>query len=372
MLGVIYGSWGVHVATVKEKFALDEARLSLALLAVALGGIAAMLRLGPWIARVGGARAVSLGAFGTCAIVALMLFLPSFAALLVLLLGFGVASAIVDVSINTEASALEKAQGRPLMSTMHAMFSVGGIAGAALTGLALARGMAPGVHFALVGAACALLVVAVRPALARIAAPMPEPDRAPARHRMPAALWALGLVASVAMIAEGAMYDWATVYMRETLHAGRGAASAGYAVFSLGMTAGRFGGDGLRARIGDARLARGGAALAAAGLLLALAFRFTPSALAGFALLGLGLANLIPVLFLAAARVEGVPAAESIARVAGLSYAGMLFGPVAIGFTAEATSLRLALLLIAACALVVALFAPQLVRSEGLKAPAFR
>ena len=362
--GMMYASWGVHVPTVRDRFHLNPALLSFALLAVAVGSIAAMATNGPWIARVGSRRACLAGGLTMSVCAALILIVPSYWLLLVVLAVFGVGLATLDVAMNAEASAVEIAMGRPIMSTLHGMFSVGGMAGAAAGGALMSRGMAPSVHLALAAAVSALVLLVACPAVLPHVPHAEHPDaHTPRANRWRSpALWALGIFALIALIAEGAMYDWATVYMRDIVIATPAVASAAYAAFSGGMAAARFGGDAVRARFGAPQLVMASASLAFAGMIGALLLPYPVTALAGFTLMGLGLANMMPVLFAAAARVKGIHAAEGLAHVAGLAYFGMLLGPVIIGGIAQVTSLPIGLSVVALCAALIAIAGPRVLR----------
>lgn len=353
-LGMIYASWGLHVPTIKEKFGLAPAALSLALFAVAGGSIAALTQIGPWAARVGTQVACRTGGWLLAVAVALIMLPPSYPLLLLVLALFGVGNALFDVAINAEATALEAAMQRPVMSSMHAMFSVGGMVGAAVGGELLARGMPPALHLGLAGGLMAWLVWGATRAL--IPSPAAAADAAPApRHGREARrlLWTLGAVALVALIAEGAMYDWSAVYMHDIIHADAALTGLAYATFSGGMALGRFSGDWLRARLGNARLVLVSGLTAGVGITAALLVREPFAVLSGFGLMGLGLANMIPILFAAAANVKDVPRAVGIAHVAGTAYVGLLLGPVLIGLVAQAFSLPWALALVALCAVLV-------------------
>lgn len=344
--GMMYASWGVHVPTVRDKFALSPALLSFALLAAAIGSIVAMTTNARWIARVGSRAACLTGGLAMSACGALILVVPSYPLLLAVLVLFGFSMATLDVAMNAEASAVESAFDKPIMSMLHGMFSIGGMAGAAAGGALLSAGMASAVHLALAALASALVLVVACPAV------LPHVPHADAdAHGGPHAnrwrstpLWALGAIALIALIAEGAMYDWATVYMRDVVSASPAFSSAAYAAFSGGMAAARFAGDAVRACV---------------GMIGALALPYPLVALAGFTLMGLGLANMMPVLFAAAARVEGIHAAEGLAHVAGLAYFGLLFGPVVIGAVAQAANLSVGLSIVALCAALVAIVAPK-------------
>ncbi|WP_207002046.1 MFS transporter [Trinickia mobilis] len=359
--GMVYASWGVHVPTVRDKFHLSPALLSIALLAVAGGSIAAMATNAKWIARVGTRRACLAGGLTMSVCAALILVVPFYWLLLPVLAIFGIGLATLDVAMNAEASAVETALARPIMSSLHGMFSVGGMAGAAIGGALLSRGMAPALHLALVAAVSTLVLLLACPAVLPHVPHADDPRHGGSRAnrwRSPV-LWALGAVALIALIAEGAMYDWATVYMRDVVAATPALASAAYAAFSGGMAAGRFAGDAVRARFGAPQLVRASATLACAGMIGALLLPYSFAALTGFALMGLGLANMMPVLFAAAARVKGIHAAEGLAHVAGLAYFGLLFGPVVIGGVTQATNLSIGLSIVALCAALVAFVGPR-------------
>lgn len=356
--GVIYASWGTHVPTIKDKFDLTESSLSLSMLAVALGGILIMAWAGRWIARAGSARAcvrsgvlMSAAAFG-------ILLVPQYALLLVWLALYGASSAVNDVAANSQAAVIEATYRRPVMGSLHGSFSVGGMVGALVSSGWQAMGWPDAWHLAMVCAACALLVLSTSRWL------LPEshahagegegagPGETPRERAIPPALKrklvVLGCLAFLALIVEGAMYDWTAVYMRDVALASGGFVSAGYAAFSVGMACGRFSGDPVRARFSDRALVLGSCALCLAGLGLALLLPRVGTALAGFLVCGLGMANLIPVMFASAGRAalaNGGAASNGLAVTTRLAYMGLLTGPVIVGFVARAAGLRVALAL---------------------------
>jgi len=366
--GMMYGTWGIHVPTVRDRFELNPALLSLALFAVAGGSIAAMTANGPWIARAGTRRACLAGGLTMSVCAALMLLVPAYWMLLVVLACFGAGMATLDVAMNAEASAVEQALGRPIMSALHGMFSVGGMAGAAAGGALLAHGMSSVVHMLLAAAVSAAVLLVACPSVLPHVPHEEHPDaHTPRANRWRSpALWALGIVALIALIAEGAMYDWATIYMRDVVVATPAVASAAYAAFSGGMAAARFAGDAVRARFGAPQLVMASASLACVGMIGALLLPHTITAMTGFTLMGLGLANMMPVLFAAAARVKGIHAAEGLAHVAGLAYFGLLLGPVIIGGVAQATNLKIGLSVVAICAALIAFAGTKVLRRLGI------
>ncbi|HTH73526.1 MAG TPA: MFS transporter [Trinickia sp.] len=365
--GMAYASWGVHVPTVRDKFHLDPAMLSVALFVLTGGSIAATVANAKWIARAGTRRACLVGGLVMSASMALILLMPTYALLLPVLAAFGAGMATMDVAMNAEASAVEQALGRPIMSSLHGMFSLGGMIGAGIGGLALSHGMASAVHMLLAALVCVVVLVLACPAV------LPHVPHAESHHgggrasrwRSPV-LWALGAVALIALIAEGAMYDWAAVYMRDIVRSTPAFASAGYAAFTGAMAAGRFAGDVVRARFGAVQLVFASGSIAFAGMVAALILPFSVTALIGFAMMGVGLANMMPVLFAAAMRVKGIHAAEGLAHVASIAYVGLLFGPVLIGGVAQVANLSIGLAVVALCAALVAIVGPRVLKRLGI------
>ena len=359
--GALFATWGVHVPSVKTHYALGERALAIAMLAAGVGALLSLTQAGRIVGR-HGPRGVTLATGLACALgIALLLSSHSYAALLVLMFGYGVCSSLMDVSINAEASEIERLSGRPLMSGFHGMFSLGGMTGAAVGSALNAAAVAPQQH--LLGAALvgATIIVAGCSAMLRMEGP-PASGAAMSLPRGPLAL--IGLLAALGLVAEGAMYDWSVLYMKQELKTGAGTAALAYASFSAAMAAARFGGDRVRARLASVPLLRLSGALGAAGMALALVVPHPVAALLGFALVGLGFANVVPVLFSAAARVPGVTPAHGIAAVSSLGYVGMMAGPPLIGVIAEASSLKLGLFTVVVFAAVLALAARRALPSD--------
>lgn len=361
VLGVLFATWGVHVPTVKGHYGLGEQALAIAMLAGGVGALMALAQAGRVVGR-WGPRSVS-AAMGVlcCAAVACLLAWPAYAALLAVMLVFGISGSLLDVAINTEATEIERLAGKPLMSGFHGMFSLGGMAGASLGSAAPALGLSPQAHLLL---ATGLGAVAVLLA-SRAMLPVPEKE-AEEKHPLSlphGPLLLLGVLASMGLIAEGAMYDWSVLFMKQERASEPSTAALAYASFSGAMAAGRFGGDWVRARLAPRRLMRVSGLLAATGMAVALALPSAPVALAGFALVGLGLSNVVPVLFSAAAQVPGVSSAHGIAAVSGVGYLGMMAGPPLIGLIAEHSSLSAGLVVVVVFAVFMALTAKRALRA---------
>ncbi|MDO6385771.1 MFS transporter [Uliginosibacterium sp. 31-12] len=357
--GLLFATWGVHVPTVKAQFGLNEAQLAWLMLAAGIGSLISLTRVGGWVARHGARPVVLCGASVVCASLAALLFAPGYALLMLLLFAFGLGSGGFDVAMNAEAVAVEREMGKPIMSSFHGFFSLGGLAGALIGSFVAGAGIRPVLHVALTCAAgFALVWFAARAMLPTHATH--SPDEQHQGFRLPhGVLLLLGLLAALALVSEGAMYDWSTLYMSQELASPASIAALGYAAFSGAMAAGRFGGDWLRARLGASLTLQCSAWLAGAAMLMTLVIGERWAAIGGFALVGLGLSNVIPVLFSAAARVPGVSPASGIAGVSGIGYLGFMCGPPLIGAIAEHSSLSSGLLVVAFFAVLVALLTPH-------------
>ena len=362
--GAIFATWASRIPAVQAARGLNHAELGLALLAMALGAILAMPIAGVLSARIGSDQVCRIAALvygGSLPGLVLAPGLPLFA---LALFGFGAGHGALDVAMNAQAVVVEKRYQRPIMSSVHALWSTGGLTGAALGGLVAAHGTGLLAHFLLAAGLIGAGAILTFPHLLEARRPGPG-----ARNGEPAAptfswpspsLLALGAVALCIMLGEGAMADWSAVYLRHNLGAREGLATAGYAAFSIAMAAGRYGGDYLSARFGPVNLVRTGGAVAAGGLLLALVFPQASLALVGFACVGLGFATIVPLVFSAAGRGRGVAPGIAVASVTTLGYLGFLLGPPLIGFGAELIGLRCALGLVVGTSLLAVALARSL------------
>ncbi|MGV3570831.1 MAG: MFS transporter [Ramlibacter sp.] len=365
--GALFATWGVHVPSIKAHYALGESALAIAMLAGGVGAVVALLQAGRLLARHGPRRIVPPMALVCVAAVGSLLLPSHYGVLLALMLAYGMAAAIYDVAINDEATAIERQAGRPLMSGFHGMFSLGGMVGAAAWSALAPLGVSALQHLMAASAALGAVAWIATPFMLRLqphgrggAVPLSLP-------RGPLVL--LGLMAALGLVGEGAMYDWSVLYLRQEVGAPASIASLGYASFSGAMAAGRFGGDWVRARVRSATLLRASGLLGAVGMALALAVPHPGVALAGFALVGLGFANIVPVLFSAAGQQPGIAPAHGIAAVSSVGYFGLMAGPPMIGFIAEAQSLTAGMLVVIFFAAVVAGFARRALGPQGQSQP---
>jgi MFS family permease len=355
-LGMLAGVWGVHIPTVKSVYALNEAHLSLVLLAVALGAVVALLWAGRLISAAGPRRTAQFAAVPMGCFIALSLHWPSLPMLLLSMVCMGSAMSLFDVAINTEGSTLESAGRSPIMGNLHGHFSVGGMAGAVLAALLLHAGLSAPWQLGLIGVAAVLWTISTAQGMLP-AHPMPVGSThgsASAFQWPGGTLLLLGLLAFAGMSAEGAMYDWSVLFLQQEVGMPQAQAAWGYAAFSAAMAATRFAGDDLRRRHSEAALLQAGAWLCALSMSLVLVTGHPWVALLGYACTGAGLAMVVPILYNAAGQVPGKQRGSAIATVSAIGYTGFLLGPPVVGSLAHTTSLRWALALMVPMTLLLA------------------
>ncbi len=361
--GIGMGVWASRLPSVKHELGLVDGQIAMVVLAGALAAMASLRLAGPAIERFGSLRATQVA--GT--FMMLSLLMPAAAgnlatlALGIVLIAAG--SSFQDVGMNSQAVAIERHMGRPIMSSFHAAFSIGGIAGAGFGALTARADLSYRATFAV---ASAVLVVAVLVAN-RWLFDAPETARREKEemqgsrglpHR--GALLALGAVGLASFVAEGSAMDWIAIYLRDNTGSSAAVAAVGFMVFNITMTVGRLFGDRLAARFGAMPLVRAGTALAGAGSAAGLFFGTTVTGIAGFAVMGLGLSIVVTQVFSAAGQLAPGRAPAALSLVSAISYLGFLAGPAAIGAVAHVADLRTALFVPAALVVVASLVASRL------------
>ncbi|GGQ27622.1 MFS transporter [Streptomyces roseolilacinus] len=348
--GFLFAGWVVRIPAIKQQTGSSASDLGLALLGVSAGAVVTMTLTGRLCHRFG-SHAVTVGA---AVLLSLSIALPalthSVLALGLVLLVFGTAYGAINVAMNSAAVELVAALRRPVMPGFHAAFSLGGMVGAGIGGL-VASGLSPAAHLLGLTVVGLLLTAVAGPVLLRHPSPAP-PEALPAapvpgrrmdgRSRRLVTLF--GVIALCTAYGEGALADWGALHLTQDLHAHPGVAAAGYSLFALTMTAGRLSGTAMLERLGQTRTLVAGGAVAAAGMLLGALAPTVWAALLGFAVTGLGLANIFPV---AVDRAGALAGPAGVAAASTLGYGGMLLGPPVIGFLADWFSLPAALTTVA-------------------------
>jgi MFS family permease len=342
--GAAFASLFSRLPELQHQHGLSDGTLGLVLLAGAVALMAAQPLAGGRAARSGSAPLTLAGGLAYAATLALPGVAPTPALFGAAILAMAASSGVLDVSMNAQAIAVSERHPREIFSSFHAAFSFGALGGATVGGLAAGAGLRPAAHLALVAAILVAVMLAVRPGLLPPAADA-RAD-APLLARPTRALAALGALAFCALLAEGSVGDWSAILLDRETEAGPSLAALGLASFSLTMGFGRLAADPLAERLGRAAVIRGGGLLAAGGLALALAGGTAATGIAGFAIMGCGLAGLFP-LALSAATEGDDAAAPALAAVSTTGYLGFIAGPALIGLLSDATSLPTALALVA-------------------------
>nr|WP_042374082.1 MFS transporter [Streptacidiphilus neutrinimicus] len=347
--GFLFAGWVVRIPEIKAQVHASPGLLGLALLCVSAGAVAAMGPVGRLCVRFGNHAVTVVASVLLCVAVALPPLTHSVLALGGVLLVFGAGYGAMNVGINSAAVDFVRAAGRPVMPSFHAAYSLGGLLGATVGGL-LAPALTPTQHLGLLAVGGLAVTAWAGRALLRHAVahtdPAPTDGSAGPSAGAGVALLVvlLGVVALCDAYGEGSMADWGALHLRQDLHATSAVAAAGFAVYSLTMTIGRLSGTRLVERFGPTKLLVAGAAIASVGMVAAAVSPSLPLALAGFLLVGLGLANIFP---LAIDRAGALRGPRGVATASTLGFGGMVAGPPIIGFLAQAFGLPLALLSVA-------------------------
>ncbi|MEU2673975.1 MFS transporter [Streptomyces sp. NPDC007164] len=359
--GFLFAGWVVRIPAIKHQTGASATTLGLALLGVSAGAVVTMMLTGRLCRRFGSHPVTVVCGVLLSLSIALPAQTRSALALGLVLLVFGAAYGGMNVAMNSAAVDLVAALGRPVMPGFHAAFSLGGMIGAGLGGL-VAGGLSPATHLLILTGVGLLVTAVAGPVLLRHPAPRPPAEAGAgagagaAQARRPSGrarrlVLLFGLIALCTAYGEGALADWGALHLEQDLHAHPGVAAAGYSLFALAMTAGRLSGTALLERLGQTRTLVVGGATAAVGMLLGSLAPTTWPALLGFAVTGLGLANIFPV---AVGRAGELAGPGGVAAASTLGYGGMLLGPPAIGFLTDWFSLPVALTTVALLATAAA------------------
>jgi MFS family permease len=358
--GLIVAAWVSRIPAVQAALGLSKSALGSALLAIAAGSMISMPVAGWLTGKYGSKKTTLVATLAFCASLILPGVAPNLFLLAAALVCYGAGAGAMDVAMNVQGVEVETAYGRPVMSSFHALFSLGGMLGSAAGGLIAAAGIHPALHFSIAAAALAIAAVVVSPGMLDHVHAEEHPSMP--SFRISRSVLILSLLAFCLLLNEGAMADWSSVYLRSSLKTSEAVAAYGYAVFSATMAIGRLVGDRLTVRFGRVEMVRYGALVAAAGLGTALLLGTIAATLLGFAAVGFGFAAIIPLVFGAAGRVEGQSAGSGLATVTTIGYLGFLIGPPLIGYAADLLSLRIALGLVVVLSVAGALLAPSVRR----------
>ncbi len=341
LCGIMSGTLTVRVPAMTDTIGLTKSQLGIVLLAWAVGGLLAMQGSRPLLHRLGSARLLVLSMPLSALTLVGVAVAPGYLVLIIAAAAFGMAVGLFDISMNAQGAVAENASGRSLMSGFHAGWSIGAIAAGAIGIGAIRLDLSFRDHLILV----ALASLPVAAALSRTYLPDPGSDDGDAavRRRLPPVVYVLGVVVFAAFMIEGMVGDWNGLYLRDVLGAPESLAALGYPLFAGGMLAARLAGDRLRRRYGAAACLRFGGIVVALSFAVVITAPVVGVALAGLLVAGVAMATVIPFALSLAGGADPAQSGPAIAQTAAIGYAGLLLGPVLIGFLADATSLRLAL-----------------------------
>ncbi|MEM6846081.1 MAG: MFS transporter [Bacteroidota bacterium] len=363
--GAGFASWVPHIPMIRERFSLSESELGLTLLIIAIGAILAMPIAGGLVEKVGSKLVVSFAAVGFCLLLAMLLLMPNYLSLAALLFFFGMVNGSMDVAMNAHSVLVEQKYRQAIMSSFHGLFSTGGLVGAGLTSVFLALGFTPAQHMVIMLSVLFILVFVV----VKFLLPPEKAEKSNSTEKEPLLVfpsqplvWYLALLGFFILMVEGAMADWTAIHIMDLPNATASLAAIGFAAFSLTMAAGRLLGDKIVRAVGRPKVLRFGSLIAAVGLLAVFLIQEVGGAIVGFGLVGLGLSNVIPIIFSSAGYANPDAPGRGIAAVTTMGYFGFLIGPPLIGFIAEGISLNGAWLMLTVFLGMVVVLAPRIIR----------
>lgn len=367
--GMTIGTWTARIPAIQHTIKMADSKLSVCLLLLAVGGLLGMRAASRLVDRHGSTTVMVLPSLALGGALLLVAHAPTWTTLAVALLTFGILHGTLNVAMNAAAVSCQTAYGRPIMTSFHALFSIGGVLGALLSAACARIGFSVADTFAAVAvistaaAGWAIHRLIPAPASNRTGQEPTSPTE-PGQRRPRTRILLLGLLAFSALISEGAAADWASTYLTR-LGATPTMAATAYAAFAASMTLGRLTGDRLNAAIAPNALLRGCGVIGGGGLALGLIGGTPLTAIAGFACLGAGLALVVPLLYSTAGGLDPARPGAALSRVAALGYLGYVTGPAIIGGAAMHVGLGNALLILPALATLLVIAAPVVHQSRG-------
>lgn len=376
--GFVMGAWAPQIPLLLPRHEITETTLGILIFGLGVGAVGSMLFAGRLIGHFGSRRVARGFALAAAPVLPLIVFAPSLWVLAPVMALFGAMAGCMDVAMNASAVQVERGLGRAIMSSSHGFWSLGGFFGGTLGTYAISA-LGPEMQSILVALVALALVLWGMGRLVEDEAAPTRPETGAGAPPRPAALiprdlalWLLGAMALFSMVPEGAVLDWAALYLGRELDSGLLMSGLAFAFFSGSMAVMRFMGDAVRNRFGAVVTLRVSGAMGAAGMMLAAVAPADWIAILGFALTGLGVANMVPILFSAAGNHDSLPSAQAISVVTMVGYAGILVAPAPIGYVAEHLGYRLTFFVLALLLLVVALMAHRAAAADRLRGIALR
>ncbi len=345
MLGFIFSSWASRIPQVKDKFQLNEAELGAVLFMLPLGALAALPFSG-WLVHKLSSKWMSIV---TALVYTVLLYLIATAttifSLSVVLFGFGLIGNFGNISMNTQGISIQHQINKPILSSLHAMWSIGAFSAAAVSGWTMRMGYSTTIHFLIVSLMAAFIIIVGSFHLIPDEGLGDETSKVfvlPNRK-----LVLLGIICFCVAMSEGAMADWSSLYYRQIIHQLNTISTTGYTAFAMCMAAGRLAGDRLVQSFKHATVLKANGILILTGMTLSLSFDYPMTVMIGFALVGFGVSSVIPIVYMLAAKSKDMAPSAALAAVSSVGFTGFLVGPPLIGFIAHEIGLRMALIIVA-------------------------
>lgn len=349
--GLIFSSWAARIPAIKDLFGLNEASLGAVLFMLPFGSFLALPLAGWAVHRFGSRTITALSAIGYALLLVLIGYCNMVWQLSAVLFLFGFFGDFLNISMNTQGLAVQRMIDRPVLSGMHGLWSVGALLGAVIGGWSLRSGWNTLQHLSGVAVACVLLSMAFYAWLVTEQRPIGGPQKLFVRPERPLLL--LGLICFCTAVCEGAMADWSSLYYRQVLRDPAGVSTTGYTAFTFAMAAGRLTGDRIILWLRYRKTLMLNGMCIALGLALALGIPHPATVIIGYALVGIGVSVVIPIVYTIAGKSGKMAPAAALAAVSTVGFTGFLAGPPMIGFIAHETGLRLALVTVLALGLLI-------------------
>jgi MFS family permease len=369
--GFVMGAWAPQIPLLMPRHNVTESVLGLLILVLGLGAVSAMLFAGRLISLYGGRRVLSVFSLALIPVLPMVVFSPNFWLLALFMAIFGAMVGCMDVAMNAQAVEIERRLDRAIMSSSHGFWSLGGFVGGSAGSFVIAY-WGSEVQSLITAGVVAVMVTTAMPFLlpsAPVAVPVTAGDtpRGPGLFPRDFHVWLLGFLALFAMVPEGAVLDCAAIYLQKELGSDVFVSGLGFAFFAGAMAVMRFAGDSVRNRFGAVRTLRISGYLGAAGMMGGALAPYDWVAIASFFIAGLGVANMVPVLFSAAGNHPRLPSAVAISIVTMVGYCGILVAPSSIGFLAEAVGFRPTYAGLSVLLVAVALLAAKAADADGMR-----
>lgn len=364
MHGLTFASWASRIPTIQEDLRLSASELGGVLFGLPVGFFISLPFAGWLVAKLQSKRVVVVtSVFYGISLVGIGVMSNAFG-LFVSLFAFGFFANLLNISINTQAVAVEGLYKKKIMASFHGLWSLAGFAGAALGTWMINHSVLPLYHFIIicitfliVNTTCAFYLMSKDDAGEGKRPVFAMPDRT---------LLGLGLIAFCSMMVEGAMFDWSGLYFMQVIQVDPGLTGFGYATFMVAMAGMRFAADSFSNKVGLKKILQVSGALATTGLLVAVVFPQMVPSLAGFFLIGMGVSSVVPMVYSAAGRSKSVSSGTALTAVSSMGFVGLLIGPPIIGFIAEASDLRISFLTLSLMSVAVVILASRLPAPSNL------